>query len=118
MYKPIVGIPLGDPAGVGPEIVVKALLEEEVYAVSRPLVVGDARVVENALGLCQRSADLRAVEDPTAGLYQKGCIDLIDPWILLHPQFHAGYGQSNRKHKRQQQQNHRPADHHTRTQNK
>jgi 4-phospho-D-threonate 3-dehydrogenase / 4-phospho-D-erythronate 3-dehydrogenase len=41
---PIIGITLGDIAGIGPEVVVKALLHPEVYAVCRPLVIGDARV--------------------------------------------------------------------------
>lgn len=78
MTKPIIGIPLGDPAGVGPEIVVKALLGDEVHAVARPLVVGDAQAIRRALDLCERSADVRAVERPSEGLYRKDCIDLID----------------------------------------
>jgi len=78
MTKPIIGIPLGDPAGVGPEIVVKALLDEQVHAVARPLVVGDAQAIRLALDLCERSADVRAVERPSEGFYRRGCIDLID----------------------------------------
>ena len=41
---PIVGITLGDPAGIGPEVVGRALLRAEVRAACRPLVIGDARV--------------------------------------------------------------------------
>lgn len=45
---PIVGITMGDPAGNGPEITVKALLRKELYQLCRPLVVGDIRVLERA----------------------------------------------------------------------
>ncbi len=41
---PIVGITLGDVAGIGPEVVLKALRHADVYDVCRPLVIGDARV--------------------------------------------------------------------------
>jgi 4-phospho-D-threonate 3-dehydrogenase / 4-phospho-D-erythronate 3-dehydrogenase len=43
---PVVGITVGDVAGIGPEVVVKALGHPEVYDVCRPLVIGDARIEE------------------------------------------------------------------------
>ncbi|MGA1995291.1 MAG: 4-hydroxythreonine-4-phosphate dehydrogenase PdxA [Bryobacteraceae bacterium] len=45
---PVIAITMGDPAGVGPEIVVKALADREFAALARWLVVGDARVLEMA----------------------------------------------------------------------
>ena len=42
MNKPIIGITMGDPAGNGPEITVKALARADIYDRCRPLVVGDA----------------------------------------------------------------------------
>ena len=44
--KPIVGITMGDPAGNGPEITVKALGHADIYDRCRPLVVGDAKIIE------------------------------------------------------------------------
>jgi len=44
--KPTLAITMGDPAGIGPEIVVKALNESEIYSVCRPYVVGDAGLLE------------------------------------------------------------------------
>jgi 4-phospho-D-threonate 3-dehydrogenase / 4-phospho-D-erythronate 3-dehydrogenase len=41
-YKPRVGITLGDPAGIGPEIVLKSIADPEVRAVCLPIVIGDA----------------------------------------------------------------------------
>ena len=46
--KPIVGITMGDPAGNGPEITVKALSHADIYDRCRPLVVGDAKMIEQA----------------------------------------------------------------------
>ncbi|MDQ7066144.1 MAG: 4-hydroxythreonine-4-phosphate dehydrogenase PdxA [candidate division KSB1 bacterium] len=44
--RPILGITMGDPAGVGPEIALKAFQQPEVHELCRPLVIGDARVLE------------------------------------------------------------------------
>ena len=46
---PIIGISMGDPAGIGPEICAKTLALEEIYHLCRPIVVGDAGVVPNAV---------------------------------------------------------------------
>ena len=48
MNKPIVGITMGDPAGSGPEITIKALADPEQYTYCRPIVVGDVKVFEQA----------------------------------------------------------------------
>ena len=42
--KPIIAITMGDPASIGPEIAVKALLEKKIHEICRPLMVGDAGV--------------------------------------------------------------------------
>ena len=48
--KPIVGITMGDPAGNGPEITIKALAHKDVYDRCQPVVVGDANMLEQAKG--------------------------------------------------------------------
>lgn len=48
MKRPILGITMGDPSGIGPEITIKALMKQHVYDVCRPLVVGDASVMRRA----------------------------------------------------------------------
>jgi 4-phospho-D-threonate 3-dehydrogenase / 4-phospho-D-erythronate 3-dehydrogenase len=47
--KPIVGITMGDPAGIGPEITVKAIVSPEIQELCRPMIIGDARVARKAL---------------------------------------------------------------------
>lgn len=77
--KPILAITIGDPCGIGPEIVLKALQKDDLYAACRPLVVGDARILERAsrwLNAVEMKLDL--VSDPGAGKYQPGILSLID----------------------------------------
>ncbi len=78
MEKPIIAITLGDPAGIGPEIVVKSLCNSQLYDVCRPLVIGDKNVVENILSLCDNAAKVNVIEMPWQGAYQPNTIDLID----------------------------------------
>jgi 4-phospho-D-threonate 3-dehydrogenase / 4-phospho-D-erythronate 3-dehydrogenase len=47
--KAIVGITMGDPAGIGPEITVKAIVSPEIRELCRPMIIGDARVARKAL---------------------------------------------------------------------
>jgi 4-hydroxythreonine-4-phosphate dehydrogenase len=45
LVRPRVGITMGDPAGIGPEVVLKAVAEPEVTAVCRPVIIGDAQLL-------------------------------------------------------------------------
>jgi 4-hydroxythreonine-4-phosphate dehydrogenase len=49
--RPVLGVTMGDPAGVGPEIIVKACAEEAVLRQSRPVVIGSASIMREALSL-------------------------------------------------------------------
>ena len=46
VLRPIIGITMGDPAGIGPEIIVKAILEYDINKICRPIVIGDAGVIK------------------------------------------------------------------------
>ena len=46
--RPLLAITLGDPAGIGPEVILKALQHGEVFASCRPLVIGDRQVLARA----------------------------------------------------------------------
>ena len=78
MQRPIIGIPLGDIAGVGPEIVVKALANPVVYQTAQPLVIGEVGALRRALRITGLDLALRIVTDPAQGQYQPGVIDLVD----------------------------------------
>ncbi|MCD8349734.1 MAG: 4-hydroxythreonine-4-phosphate dehydrogenase PdxA [Planctomycetaceae bacterium] len=76
MDRPIVAIPLGDPAGIGPEIVVKALAGTEARNAARCLVVGDRNVVENAYRITGVPLRTHITEDPARGDYSDGVLAL------------------------------------------
>lgn len=76
--RPIIGIPLGDPAGVGPEIIVKALANEELYKMARPVVIGDGAVLAQAMKFCSLELKINKVKNPMDGIYTYGTIDIID----------------------------------------
>jgi 4-hydroxythreonine-4-phosphate dehydrogenase len=76
--RPLVGITLGDPAGVGPEIIVEALRDASVYEAARPLVVGDRSALERAGAALGRNVAINKVERPGDGRYRIGAVDLLD----------------------------------------
>ena len=74
---PIIGITMGDPAGVGPEIIVKALSDPAVRQICRPVVLGD----RGALSLCLKADDvcsIRGISHPSRAEGRPGEIDLIE----------------------------------------
>ncbi|AJD26086.1 4-hydroxythreonine-4-phosphate dehydrogenase PdxA [Clostridium botulinum] len=76
--KPIIGIPIGDPAGVGPEIVVKSLTEAEIYEKCNPILIGDAKVIKQAMGFCNVNLNINSIKKVDEGKFTLGTIDLID----------------------------------------
>jgi len=76
--RPIVGITMGDPVGIGPELICQALNHPELYEVARPLVVGDVRVLEKAKLIIRSPALIAAVNAPGAASYKPGCIDVLN----------------------------------------
>jgi 4-phospho-D-threonate 3-dehydrogenase / 4-phospho-D-erythronate 3-dehydrogenase len=77
-YIPVIGITMGDAAGVGPEVVAKSLTHANVYAQCRPVVIGDARRLEQAIAICGLTLAVRRVNDPSEARYEQGTIDVID----------------------------------------
>ena len=85
--RPILAVTMGDPAGIGPEIAVRAMLAPEVRECSRSFLIGDARVFERALSVCGLSASLNRIAGPEALADRAGVIDVVhqdtaDPDVL------------------------------------
>src|SRR5688500_12992017 len=76
--RPILGISAGDPAGIGPEITVKALSHPEIFEVCRPLVVCDAEIIRQILKICGLNFKVNAIGKPTDGIYDLGTVDVLD----------------------------------------
>jgi 4-hydroxythreonine-4-phosphate dehydrogenase len=75
--RPIVGLTMGDPAGIGPEVVVKAMDEPSLYDECRPLVIGDAGTFRRAIAALGLSLGINEVREPSNGRYVHGTIDLL-----------------------------------------
>ena len=76
--KPFLAITMGDPAGIGPEVTAKALMDAGIYAKCRPFVVGNTAAMDNAIrisGLDARTNTVRELADVKG---QPGVIDVLD----------------------------------------
>jgi len=78
MNRPVVAITMGDAAGVGPEVVVKALTHQEVYDRCRPLVVGDAGRLRRAIEVTGADLEVATVAGPEDGGYVRDTVDVLD----------------------------------------
>ena len=76
---PIIGITMGDPASIGPEISLKALNKKEIYEKCRPIIVGDSSVIEKAkeyTGL--NNLKINSISKVSDALFEHGTIDVYD----------------------------------------
>lgn len=80
MDRPIVGITMGDPSGNGPELSVKALMNEAVYVKCRPVIIGDAVCLEEAKKVVTGAGawKVNAIESISDAKYEYGTIDVLD----------------------------------------
>ena len=78
LIKPVVGITMGDPAGIGPEIVVKAVGSPDVQSACRPMVIGDARVLEKALVGEKIALPLRVISSFGGADWGSGALHVLD----------------------------------------
>lgn len=77
--QPILAITMGDPCGIGPEIVLKALKRDDLYNICRPLVVGDRRILQRAAAWVKAGElEWDVIGNPDAGKYQPGTVSIID----------------------------------------
>ena len=76
--RPILAITLGDPAGIGPEVVLKALRHGEVFDACRPLVVGDSGVLKRAAAWLELQPRFERIAEIGSGGYAEGTVPLLD----------------------------------------
>ena len=69
---------MGDPAGVGPEIICKSLLQKDVYDQCNPLVVGDARVFDAIVRKLEFPLHIHAIQDVKQARFEFGTMDVLD----------------------------------------
>ncbi|HEY90250.1 MAG TPA: 4-phospho-D-threonate 3-dehydrogenase, partial [Dehalococcoidia bacterium] len=76
--RPVIALTMGDAAGIGPEVIVKALQSRHVYGVARPLVLGSRTIMQDAIDLVNGPVRLHSVTDTTDIAGEYGVIDLVD----------------------------------------
>jgi 4-hydroxythreonine-4-phosphate dehydrogenase len=90
MKKPIIAVPIGDPAGIGPEIVVKATANRAVTQAARCVVIGDTFILEKALSTTGRAAKIKTIDGPEEGDFTEGIINVIPLNNIDPKQFETG----------------------------
>lgn len=76
--KPVLAITMGDPASIGPEIAVKALLKKEIHDICQPLLIGDAAVFQQIITKLKLPAKVHAVKQVADARFELGTIDVFD----------------------------------------
>jgi 4-hydroxythreonine-4-phosphate dehydrogenase len=79
---PVVGITMGDAAGIGPEITMKALADPEMYTICRPLVIGDAKILERANDVVHANLKVHRIHMPDESVFRLGTVDCVDLDLL------------------------------------
>jgi 4-hydroxy-L-threonine phosphate dehydrogenase PdxA len=96
---PIIAIATGDPAGIGPEVALKAALDARVRQACRPLLVGDRGAIELHAGLCVLAPRLLAAQDIESVRFDDGAVSLLErahfmPGELKLGQIEAAHGRA------------------------
>ncbi len=81
---PLIGVTLGDPTGVGPEVVAKALTHREIHQKCRPLAIGSASALRRIIEICELDQEVRHVERVSDAEFEFGVIDVLDRWNVDH----------------------------------
>ncbi|ABR74953.1 4-hydroxythreonine-4-phosphate dehydrogenase PdxA [Actinobacillus succinogenes] len=76
--KPVIALTMGDPAGIGPEIVVDTMLSKEIHDVCKPFVIGSIAILERAAKVRGASLKYRKIDDPAEAKYEYGTADVLE----------------------------------------
>ena len=90
LKKPIIGITMGDPAGIGPEVVVKALMDKEVKRICHPLVFGSYNIIFSTAKKLLKKVNLRKITWVEEIEDSKGCINVFDCTRFDHTKVKPG----------------------------
>jgi 4-hydroxythreonine-4-phosphate dehydrogenase len=77
--RPLLGITMGDACGVGPEVILKALAQEEMYEICRPVVIGQADFLVRDMAIAGVDLEIQVVDTPEDGQFKCGAVDVWQP---------------------------------------
>jgi 4-hydroxythreonine-4-phosphate dehydrogenase len=87
MDRPTLALTLGDPAGIGPEIMAKALAEGSAYEKMKPVAVGTRGVLEQVIEGAGLELQVRTIDAPRDARGERGTVDLIEAGSLQEARF-------------------------------
>ena len=88
--RPLLGITMGDPAGIGPEIIVKAAAMEQCVSICRPLVIGDAGVMQLAVGTTGADLKIHRVSKIEEYVDDASLLNVLDQGTVDSSNFRIG----------------------------
>jgi 4-hydroxythreonine-4-phosphate dehydrogenase len=94
MSSPLIAITMGDPAGIGPEIIVKAMGERTLFDQSRTVVLGDERILSDAARWLKAPLKIKRIQEPDEGVFKQGVLNLIPLTDLSRAEVPLGAPQS------------------------
>jgi 4-hydroxythreonine-4-phosphate dehydrogenase len=80
--KPVIGITMGDAAGIGPEIIVKSLAHPELYDTCQPLIIGDTKRLQKVDEIVGTGLKFNTIGHPRDALFTPGTVDCIDLGLI------------------------------------
>jgi 4-phospho-D-threonate 3-dehydrogenase / 4-phospho-D-erythronate 3-dehydrogenase len=75
--QPVIAVTMGDPAGIGPEIVAKSFAEEGFQNENKALVVGEAGMLRRAAHLLELPLRIHEISGPEEARFEPGCVDVL-----------------------------------------
>lgn len=91
MGKSLIAVPIGDPAGVGPEIVAKSIASKEVFDAANCIIVGDKTIMENAIQIVGADLTIHEINEPKEGDFREGILNLINLGNVDMAKFEFGH---------------------------
>ena len=76
--KPYLGITMGDPAGIGPEVIAKSLLNDSIFDKSIPVIIGNSNLMLNALNLVHSDKKINSIDSLSQAVSDKFKLNVLD----------------------------------------
>ncbi|QQK74807.1 4-hydroxythreonine-4-phosphate dehydrogenase PdxA [Salicibibacter cibarius] len=93
--KAIIATTMGDPAGIGPEIVVKAMANQEIQALGNIFVIGQSDILEKAIEVTNSKIKLRQIDHPSEARFEYGQMDVLNLETVDMPSLRYGEVQAS-----------------------
>ena len=90
MKKPVIAVTMGDPSGIGPELIIKVLSKKEAYDRCNPFVIADPEVISKTAGLLGSDIEIRTIENAADARYAFPSMDVLCPEALDVPAIQWG----------------------------